>query len=107
MGTLAFYIWNLSAILKRNGWNRELTRRWLLRLDAPRAPCVPPECIISVTGSHDTVTPEASARRQLDAWQVPERNRFSYRRGHFTIPLGMIRDQAPLRRLRDVLDQCR
>lgn len=100
-------IWNLSANLKRNGWNRELTRRWLLRLDAPRAPCVSPECIISVTGSHDTVTPEASARRQLDAWQVPERNRFSYRRGHFTIPLGMIRDQAPLRRLREVFDQCR
>jgi hypothetical protein len=100
-------IWNLSTKLKENGWNRELVRHWLLRLDAPCSPCMPPEHIISVTGSHDDVTPEASARAQLDAWQVPERNRFSYRRGHFTIPLGMIRDQAPLRRLSGVLEQCR
>jgi len=100
-------IWNLSAKLKENGWNRELVRQWLLRLDAPRSPNVVPEHIISVTGSHDEVTPEASARRQLDAWQVPERNRFSYRRGHFTVPLGMIRNQEPLQRLSGILEQCR
>jgi pimeloyl-ACP methyl ester carboxylesterase len=100
-------IWNLSAKLREKGWKRELVRQWLLRLDAPRSPCMLPERIVSVTGSHDDVTPQDSALRQLDAWRVPECNRFSYRRGHFTVPLGILRDPTPLRRLIGVFEQCR
>jgi hypothetical protein len=100
-------IWNLSGALREVGWTRDLARHWLQRLDPTGPPCMPAARVISVTGSHDTVTAEASAMRQLDMWQVPAENRFSYRRGHFSIPLGMLRDTAPLRRLRQVLDECR
>jgi pimeloyl-ACP methyl ester carboxylesterase len=99
-------IWNFSAALRDAGWSKELARQWLQRLDPMRAPCVPPERVVSVTGSRDVVTKQIWADRQMDYWQVPQHNRFSYRRGHFSVPLGMIRDTEPLLRLREVLAQC-
>jgi len=98
-------IWNLSGVLREQGWRRELAERWLLRLDPLQMPCMPANNIISVTGQHDNVTFEASAQHQLRYWQVPKENCFSYRRGHFSIPLGMLRDTAPLLKLREVLTQ--
>jgi len=99
-------IWNLSGALREVGWSRELAREWLLRLDPMQQPCMPAERVVSVTGTHDVVTRQAWANHQLDYWQVPQGNRFSYRRGHFSVPLGMIRDPRPLVRLREVLAQC-
>jgi len=99
-------IWNFSGALREVGWSRESVREWLLRLDPMRQPCVPPHRVVSVTGSHDIVTRPEWADRQLDYWQVPAENRFRYRRGHFSVPLGMVRDTQPLLRLRQVLDQC-
>jgi pimeloyl-ACP methyl ester carboxylesterase len=99
-------IWNFSGALREAGWSRESVREWLLRLDPMRQPCVPPHRVVSVTGSHDIVTRPEWADRQLDYWQVPAENRFRYRRGHFSVPLGMVRDTQPLLRLRQVLDQC-
>lgn len=99
-------IWNLSGALRQAGWSRELSEDWLLRLDPMSAPCMPAEHIVSVTGSADDVTFESEANRQLDQWQVPAANRFSYRRGHFTVPLGMLRDTAPLLRFREILRSC-
>lgn len=99
-------IWNFSGALRDAGWSKELARQWLQRLDPMRTPCVSPERVVSVTGSHDVVTRQAWADKQMDFWQVPQHNRFSYRRGHFSVPLGMIRDTQPLLRLREVLAQC-
>ncbi len=99
-------IWNFSGALRDAGWSKELARQWLLRLDPMEQPCVPPEKVVSVTGTRDVVTQQAWAHRQLDHWQVPENNRFSYTRGHFSVPLGMVRDTQPLIRLREVLAQC-
>jgi pimeloyl-ACP methyl ester carboxylesterase len=99
-------IWNLSGALREAGWHRNLAEEWLLRLDPTGQPCMPPESIISITGSEDNVTRAVSANEQLDHWGVPDANRFSYRRGHFTIPLSMLREAAPLDRLREVLQEC-
>jgi len=49
------------------------------------------------------VTPIKTALTQMDAWEVPQENRFSYKRGHFSIPLGMINDDEPLLRFAAVL----
>ncbi|MBE9540428.1 MAG: alpha/beta hydrolase family protein [Proteobacteria bacterium] len=99
-------VWNFSGALRDAGWSRDLARKWLLRLDPMRQACVPPERVVSVTGTHDVVTRQSWAYRQMDYWQVPDENRFSYRRGHFSVPLGMIRDTQPLIRLREILSQC-
>lgn len=99
-------IWNLSGALRDAGWSKELSEQWLRRLDPLELPCMPSENIVSVTGSADTVTFESEAYKQLDHWGVPTQNRFSYRRGHFTVPLGMLRDTQPLLRFREVLRTC-
>jgi hypothetical protein len=99
-------IWNLSGALREAGWRRELAEQWLLRLDPLALPSMPPGHIVSVTGNRDNVTFEHSANHQLDYWQVPAINRFSYRRGHFSTPLGMLRDVESLQRIRQVLREC-
>jgi len=98
-------LWRLSDALREQGWNKELTREWLLKLDPEETPVMPPEQIVSVMGSDDIVTPFASGQAHLDTWQVPAQNRFVYPRGHFTIPLGLIRDQEALRQLRAVFNR--
>lgn len=100
-------IWNLSGALREAGWSKELSEQWLKWLDPLEKPCMAPQHIVSVTGSMDDITFESEANRQMDAWGVPAGNRFSYRRGHFTVPLGMLRDTAPLDRFSEVLTTCR
>ena len=99
-------IWNLSGALRDAGWSKGLSEQWLQRLDPLQPSCLPAENVVSVTGSADSVTLESEAHKQLDYWQVPQQNRFSYRRGHFTVPLGMLRDTQPLDRFREVLRTC-
>ncbi len=101
-GTLSD-IWNLGDAMKAKGWHRELERAWLDRLDPRAKPCVPGHNIVSVTGVCDNVTPAPSADKQMDNWQVPPENRFIYQRGHFTIPLGIINNAAPLEKLAEIL----
>lgn len=104
-GTLSD-IWNMGDTMKAKGWHRELERVWLDRLDPRAKPCVPGHNIVSVTGLRDNVTPALSASNQMDYWDVPTENRFTYNRGHFTIPLGIINDTAPLEKLAGILHRC-
>lgn len=96
-------IWNMGDMMKARGWHRTLEQTWLDRLDPEGKPCVPGQNIVSVTGLRDTVTPAPSAHRQMDQWNVPSENRFTYNRGHFTIPLGMINNTAPLEKFARIL----
>ena len=57
--------------------------------------------MISVLGRRDDVTPFAGGVELLDAWQVPSENRFIWDRGHFTVPMTMIRNNQPLVRFRE------
>lgn len=98
-------IWGLSNALRDRGWHKELTREWLQKLDPEAAPVMPADCIVSVLGESDEVTPYASGERHLDSWQVPPGNRFVYPRGHFTVPLGLIRDHDPLQQLWHVFNR--
>ena len=96
-------IWNLGDALRASGWHSELEKTWLQRMDPMGEPCMPGDAIVSVIGELDTVTPGAHITEQLDDWGVPAENRFSYARGHFTIPLGMICDEKPIRTFARVL----
>ena len=99
-------VWGIAKATIDHGWRTALIRRYMPLLEAERRPVIPPEHIVTVLGDHDNVTPFNSARTLIDEWNLPPENQFIYRRGHFSVPLGMMRDHEPLVRLRQILDKC-
>lgn len=97
-------VWGIAKATIDHGWRTDLIRRYMPLLEAEGRPIIAPENIVTVLGDHDNVTPFNSARTLIDEWQVPAQNQFIYRRGHFSVPLGMMRDHAPLQRFRQILD---
>ncbi len=98
-------VWGIAKATIDHGWRTDLIRRYMPLLETEGRPIVGPENIVTVLGDHDNVTPFDSARLLIDEWNVPAENRFVYRRGHFSVPVGMMRDHAPLIRLRQILDK--
>jgi len=94
-GTLSD-IWNLGGAMRAKGWHQKQEKFWLEKLDPVGRPCMSGGSILSVIGDRDTVTPNTLVNAQLDDWGVPQKNRFHFPRGHFTIPLGMINDESPM-----------
>jgi pimeloyl-ACP methyl ester carboxylesterase len=86
-----------------HGWNRERIEAGLGLLDPARLPAVKPERIVTVLGKRDRITPFASGLSLIDSWGVPDANRFVWDRGHFSMPLTMIRNPAPVARFREVM----
>jgi pimeloyl-ACP methyl ester carboxylesterase len=88
---------------QEQGWNRERIEQGLGLLDPARLPAVNPQRIVTVLGKRDRVTPFASGLSLIDSWGVPDENRFVWDRGHFSMPLTMIRNPAPVARFREVM----
>lgn len=97
-------IWGLHEPLHHHGWSRQLIERQLSRLDPEGVPCVAAENIVSVLGAKDNVTPFRSGKRMQALWDLPEKNRFVFPCGHFTVPLRASREHAPLLRLKQIFD---
>lgn len=102
MGKLA-QIWGDARAVRAKGWSTALADTYMQVISPTRPPVVPPERIVSVLGTQDAVTPYQSGRALIDSWGVPEENRFIWRRGHFTVPMTMIRKHAPLERFRRIM----
>ena len=96
-------MWGSRSLWESKGWDEELVGRYLGILDPGAAPTVRPDTIVTVLGRHDSVTPFAGGMRLIDAWQVPEENRFIWNRGHFSIPITLLHDHAPIERFAQVL----
>ena len=88
---------------EQQGWSRERIEAGLGLLDPARLPSVKPERIVTVLGKRDRITPYASGLSLIDSWGVPDENRFVWDRGHFSMPLTMIRNPAPVARFREVM----
>ena len=95
--------WGIAEATRARGWTEERAGRFTPLLDPVDGTAVPPGNIVSVLGARDSVTPYGGARALLDRWGVPAENRFEWRRGHFSVPLTMLRRRAPLVRFREVL----
>lgn len=89
--------------LNKAGWDYESLQYWISRLDAEENPCVSGENIVSVLGKFDKMAPYHSGVELQDRWQVPESNRFHWPCGHFSLPMRLMHDQAPLLALNRVL----
>lgn len=96
-------VWRIAEATMAHGWTPESVHRYMPLFDALGEPVVAPENIVSVLGSHDVVTPFSSARQVVDEWRLPPDNTFIWRCGHFSIPVALMRNHAPLRRLHDIL----
>lgn len=88
------------------GWTIPQLEAAFARLDPASQPSVPPAQIITVLGKRDRVTPFRSGIDLIDRWGVPEENRFIWDRGHFSMPLTMIRNPEPVERFRDAMIRC-
>ena len=94
-GSLA-RVWGIAEQTEAVGWTPELMQHYAPLLDPQDGPVMPAQNIVSVLGSQDDVTPFESGKAMLDKWQVPEENQFIWHCGHFSTPLAMLRDHAPL-----------
>ena len=97
-------IWGTAEAAGAQGWSPVLRSKWLSLIDPVRPPAVPAERIVAVLGQHDRVTPFESGRKLIGDLRIPDANIFSWPLGHFSIPLNMVRDNAPVERFRQVID---
>ena len=93
----------LSQALTSAGWTPERAARWLHFTDAVGTPVVSPDNIVAVLGTEDEITPYDIAEAQLERWGVPPENRFVSRRGHFSTPIALARNNDPLHRIGTIL----
>ena len=103
-GALA-QVWKSREAMLSRGWTHETSGQYMPILNPSWEipPVMPPQDIVSVLGRYDHVTPFDSGYDLLDAWQVPQENRFIWRRGHFSVPMTMIRDTKPLTRFVNIM----
>lgn len=103
MGEAIHSLFGGLDIARPAGWTPELARDMLAPLDpSDRAP-LPSERIISVLGRRDIVTPYDSGRELVERWCLPTRNVFVLDRGHFSVPMTLVRHTDPVDRFRDVV----
>ena len=85
------------------GWRMDNVAEYFQALNAPDTPVVSPENIVSILGRLDEATPFAGGLELIDRWQVPEQNRFIWAQGHFSLPIAMTRNHAPLNRFNEIV----
>lgn len=90
--------WKSRDAMTRAGWTRDKVQGYMRLLDPDwnEAPVMNPDHIITVLGRYDRVTPTETGLQLMDAWRVPQQNRFLWKRGHFSVPMTMIRRSEPL-----------
>ena len=88
-----------SPHLERSGWTGDALRRWLPLLQPDRPPLLSADRIVIVLGENDDLMPYAGGRRLVERWRAPADNVFVRRQGHFSVPLGLIVEPAPIDRL--------
>jgi len=92
-------------VVEAKGWSPEQAERYLSLIDPRRAPVVPAERIVSVLGEKDVITPFASGKPLVESWALPAQNLFVWPRGHFSVPMTLIRNDAPTRRFCEIVQQ--
>jgi len=100
-------LFGATAAKHERGWSTASVGEYLRALDPPDHPLVEADNIVSVLGRYDDATPFASGLELVERWQVPQQNRFIWPRGHFSLPIALTRDHAPLQRFRQVIERMR
>ena len=96
-------IWGGHEIAVAKGWTEDAIRSYLALLDPARRLTVRPERIVSVLGRRDVVTPYPGGLELVERWCVPADNTFLLDRGHFSVPMTLLGNPAPVRRFIEAL----
>ena len=91
-----------TSALSQAGWTRERMERFCSLVE-PAEAAMPPERIICVLGTDDTVTPYRGGQRLVQRWAIPEANVFHWPGGHFTTAFSVLRDPRPVHRFKAAL----
>jgi len=100
-------MWGIKSAAVKAGWTQAMMDDYMSLLETGGPTVVQPENIVSVLGTRDNVTPYDAGDQLLRDWGVPEANKFQWRRGHYSVPLTMMRDHAPLQKFRAVMEKLR
>jgi len=95
----------LPAAMARAGWTPTAVARFLPLIEPDAAPAIDPKRIVSVLGTADQVTPFDSGRALAKRWGLAPENILVYPQGHFSMPVWLVRHEAPLQRLKAVLSR--
>ncbi|MEQ1695594.1 MAG: hypothetical protein ABL901_07110 [Hyphomicrobiaceae bacterium] len=87
------------------GWTPELIQAFLAPLNPGRTAPIDRNRIVSVLGRFDRVTPFASGQALVRDWDLPPENVFILERGHFSVPMTLIRRPAALQRFQTIVSQ--
>ena len=101
-GSIAKLFGALAAKHER-GWSVATVAEYLKALDPPAQPALDAANIVSILGEADQATPFAGGLELLDRWQLPQENRFIWPQGHFSLPIALTRNDAPLRRFHQIV----
>lgn len=101
-GSIAKLFGALDAKHER-GWSVANVAEYLKALDPSSQPSVDPDNIVSILGEADQATPFAGGLELLDRWQLSPENRFIWPQGHFSLPIALTRNDAPLRRFHQIV----
>lgn len=85
------------------GWSIATVAEYLRALDPPEQPSIDAANIVSVLGKRDQATPYRGGLELIDRWRLPSANRFIWPQGHFSLPIALTRNDAPLRRFQQIV----
>jgi pimeloyl-ACP methyl ester carboxylesterase len=96
-------LWTSPAEIEERGWTLDRARRFLSMLDPSPVPALPPQRIVSVLGRRDVILPYDGGRDLAERWCLPTANSFVLDRGHFSVPMALVHNPAPLLRLTEIV----
>jgi hypothetical protein len=94
-----------KAELERTGWGVDDLNHWSPLMEPTQVPVMAPDRIVVALGEADDLMPYAGGRALVDRWRVPVSNIFARPQGHFSVPLGLLAEPAPIERFLTVLLQ--
>lgn len=101
-GSIAKLFGALEAKHER-GWSVANVAEYFQALDPPALPSIDAGNIVSILGNRDQATPYAGGLDLVDRWQLPQANRFIWPQGHFSLPIALTRNDAPLRHFQQIV----
>ena len=91
--------------IERAGWDEAALDRLAGRIAPTEAPVMGADRVVMLLGRHDDLTPFEGGLDLARRWGLPPENLFLWPYGHFSAPLRLSRDPAPLRRLVALFDR--